>query len=599
MPGISQNMEQVTIDNKKRITTKEVTEAARGKKVVVDDAVYSMLAERRNQIKSHIREKKIQAYGFNRGFGHNVDLPVDDYRLYDTLQKNLILSHACGTGYPANREIVRATMFLRAVSLSRGYSGIRPEVIQTLVDMLNADVIPEVPVYGSVGASGDLAPLSHIALTMMGKGFAFFKDENNRIPADQALKKAKIAPLNLKMKEGLALNNGVQFSTALAILSCKRLTTLLKTATITTALTAQVMLGADTPFRKDLHQLRPHPGALEVSGWIFDLMKNSPLRNAHEPYEIDGEIQDPYNIRCAAQILGTCHDLIEEARNTFEIEANSVTDNPVILPEKNSPDRYTEVVSGGHFHGMPVSVKLYNLMQAMGIMSRLSNMRCARYVDPARNKGLGSDLLWPGLSRPERGVNSGMMIPEYVTASLTNHIWAACMPSHLFSLSTDAGQEDHVSMAPNLGVRVWETIPRLAEILAIELAMGAQASAIRKESGHIPSKIKLSEEEQQQTKEAFEQYENRLRETLKERVLQNQEEDFDVDIEVRLKHPVSRDMLSLSPPCRKLVQRVQRIFPVLKTDRWMGEELNRLAVFVLEGEAVRIVEGQIDWEKDE
>lgn len=205
---------------------------------------------------------------------------------------------------------------------------------------------------------------------------------------------------------------------------------------------------------------------------------------------IDGEIQDPYNIRCAGQILGTCRDLIEEARKTLETEANSVTDNPLILPGKNNPDEFTEIISGGHFHGMPVAVKLYNFMQAMGIMSRLSNMRCARYVDEARNKRLGSDLKWHGLDNNQKATCSGIMISEYTSAALTNLIWGACMPIHLFSLSTDAGQEDHVSMSAGLAVRVWETVPRLADILAIELAMATQAASIRKTMDYIPSKIK-------------------------------------------------------------------------------------------------------------
>jgi histidine ammonia-lyase len=270
---------------------------------------------------------------------------------------------------------------------------------------------------------------------------------------------------------------------------------LLKSACIATAMSAQVMLGADTPFRADLHNLRPHAGAQRIAKRIFNLMKNSPIREAHRPYDIDGEVQDPYSLRCAAQILGACEELLTRAMNTLTTEANSVTDNPVILPKNiGGKERYIDIVSGGHFHGMPVAIDIYGLLQAAGILSTLINVRCQRYVDENRNKGLGADLKWPGLSdsadwQKKQSVWSGMMIPEYVSASLTNYIWGACMPTHLMSIPTDAGQEDHVSMAANLGLRTLDILPRLGNILALEFAFIAQAAAIRKQMDYIPSRI--------------------------------------------------------------------------------------------------------------
>jgi len=469
-------------------------------------------------------------------------------------------------------------MFLRACSLARGYSGVRSVVVQRLVDCLNRDIIPVVPRYGSVSASGDLAPLSHIALGLMGQGKVFYKGKETQAKA--ALQDAAILPLKLHMKEGLALNNGSQYSASIGVYCLAKMDMLLKTACLATALSTQVMLGADTPFRADLHELRPHPGAKQVAEWVSLLLRNSPIRKAHELFEIDGEVQDPYNIRCAAQILGACAELLMRARQTLTVEMNSVTDNPIILQAaaEHGWDRkydgkylnqYVDIVSGGHFHGMPVAIEAYNLLQAMGIIARLSNMRCVRFVDEARNKGLGNDLKWPLPAKgddvlekihKDQATWSGMMVPEYVSAGLTNWIWGACMPSHLFSLSTDAGQEDHVSMAANIASRAMDTLPRLAEVLALELAFAAQAAAIRKQMDHIPSKA-LDE------KGGAKRYkllpEHRRLNQLGERVL----------------------------------KKIYEVFPPVKRDRYMADELQALAKLVFDGEILRAAEqsAKLEW----
>ena len=351
-------------------------------------------------------------------------------------------------------EVVRAAMLLRAASLARGHSGVRSVVVRQIVDVLNRDIVPVVPCYGSVGASGDLAPLAHMALPLIGEGEVVVGGGQSPVPAADALTEAGLSPLILEMKEGLALINGSQLATAFGLLAADRLETLLQTACIATAITAQVWLGTDAAFADDLHALRPHPGAREIARRLRELMADSPMRLAHVPHEVDWEVQDPYSLRCAAQILGTCHDLVADARRTLEIEAASVTDNPLLLPDADGA--YTRVVSGGHFHGMPVAVALFHLTEALAIMASLSQVRSARYVDEARNKGLGADLIWPGLDPAERATSSGMMIPEYVSAALLNTIWAATAPSHLLSLPTDAGQEDHVSMGTPLAVRLWQ-----------------------------------------------------------------------------------------------------------------------------------------------
>lgn len=559
------------------LSLEDVVAAADGAQVEVSPETIATLRERRGQICRFLEARGTPAYGFNRGFGHNVDQPVDaaDVR---RLQQNLIRSHAAGMGEPMPPRIVRATMLLRAHSLAQGHSGVRPEVVETIVRFLNAGITPVVPRFGSVGASGDLAPLSHIALGLMGEGEVTRGDNPAPSPAAGALQSAGIAPLVLEMKEGLALNNGVQFSTACGLLACAKLEDLLITACAATAVSCQVMFGSDTPYAKELHELRRHPGARTVAGWLRALCHHSPIREAHRPYEVDGEIQDPYNLRCAPQILGACQELIAEARTTFEREANSVTDNPLLLRDPSTGE-YTLIVSGGHFHGMPVAVKLYNLVQAMATMARLSNMRCVRYVDEARNKGLGSDLIWPGLGARERATSSGMMIPEYVSAALTNVLWGDAMPSHLFSLSTDAGQEDHVSMSAGLAVRVLDMVPRLAEVLAIELAFGAQGAAIRRESASIPSKqISAANPAVQAAAEA-------LRTALGASVPAG----FEPELHVTLRCRWGAAERALSPAGERILETVRRYFPVVQMDRELSTPLRALAAAVLEGEVTRSI----------
>jgi histidine ammonia-lyase len=589
------------VDGRVPVTLEQVRMVARGTPVKVAPAIYKMLDERRAQIVKKVRESGLPAYGFNRGFGHNVDLPVSPERANE-LQRNLILSHACGVGDPAPVEVVRAAMFLRIASLARGHSGVRATVVRQLVKMLNKHVTPVVPWFGSVGASGDLAPLSHIALGALGEGEAYFGKQNRRMKASTALSKAGLKPLQLEMKEGLALNNGVQFSNAVGILSWFTMRDLVRTASITTACTAQVMLGADTSFLRDLHRLRPHPGSVKVAAWIHGLMKGSKIRKAHERYDIDSEVQDPYNLRCAAAVLGTCYDLVEGARETFEIEANSVTDNPVLLKEKGE---YTRIVSGGLFHGMPIAVKLYDLMQAMSIMARLANMRCVRYVDEARNKGLGADLKWPGLTAEEAAGTSGMMMPEYVSAALTNWIWGASMPTHLFSLSTDAGQEDHVSMSGPIAVRVWQTLPRIAEVLAVELAFATQASAIRQRMDYIPSKVSLDSKVAKALELNPEKYGDDIEALRKSRrdydkaitqFLKKAERDllgrkrFKVSLELKLKHLWAETERPLSPVCEKVIDHARKTFPTLKRDRVLSGQIQALAKQVLEGKIAELAE---------
>jgi len=465
---------------------------------------------------------------------------------------------------------------------------VRPEVVEGLLALLNANVTPVVPRFGSVGASGDLAPLSHIARALMGEGQCLHNGTS--VPTEKLLKEYGIAPVQLEMKEGLALNNGVQFSNAVGILAANDLRMLLRSATLATALTSQVMLGGDSAYGEELMSLRPHPGAQVIARWLRNLIANSPIRESHRPYEVDGEIQDPYNLRCAPQILGACHELIEEAAQAFEREANSVTDNPLVLRDSKS-SLFTEIVSGGHFHGMPIAIRLHSLVQAMGIMARLSNMRCVRYVDQARNKGLGSDLIWPELSTEQKSVSSGMMIPEYASAALTNEIWGMAMPSHLFSLSTDAGQEDHVSMSATLGMRITDLIPRLSEILAIELAFAHQAAEIRKNQSTIPSKLKAVEIPDSVAMQ-IKQVQDTLSRELK---AENSSSRFVPKVDVSFSYSVTPQDRKLSPVSESALMTIGRYFPRIENDVELSTPLRMLSAAVASGEVIGTIPASM-WE---
>ncbi len=561
-----------------RLSLEAVAAVAAGAPVALAAPTRALLAERRAQIEAYVATTAQPAYGFNRGFGSNVRDKVDPERL-KRLQVNLIRSHAVGVGTPAPVEVVRATMLLRAQSLVRGHSGVRPAVVEQLLAFLNAGITPLVPQLGSVAASGDLTPLSHIALALIGEGEVIVAGQ--RLGAAEALQAAGIAPLELEMKEGLALNNGVQFTAAFGALATLRLETLLRTAAVCTAVTAQVMLGADTPFRADLHALRPHPGSVRLARWIHALMAGSPLREAHRPYAIDGEIQDPYNLRCAAQILGPCWQLAERARDTLETEFQSVTDNPILLQAGEHRDdgtpwgtwsgKMVEIVSGGHFHGMPLAVDLYGLLQALGILTSLTNARCQRYVDADRNKGLGPQLKWPGADRDlsddpellaERATRSGMMLAEYATAGLANWIWGQALPSHLMSLPTDSGQEDHVSMGVNVAIRAYEAMPRAAEALAIELAYAAQAAALRREMRHLPSRAAPDTPGAGKTPVTW--------------------------------YPIPEEARRLSPAGEAAVAAVQRHVPPVIEDRVLSDQFRALGEAVLVGEIAEAVGPFVD-----
>jgi histidine ammonia-lyase len=491
---------RIVLNKGNALTLEDVSAvAAGGASVALADETKRYMSALRAQAEAALAAAPARrVYGLNTGFGSNFRDYVSPERLR-ALQRNLILSHCVGVGPLAPRDVVRATMLLRARSLAEGQSVVRPIVVETLLDLLNNDIVPAVPRNGSVSASGDLAPLSHIAAVLIGEG-AILLDEKGKaafgaesVPTARYLQDAAkhglpvFTPLVLEMKEGLALNNGCQYSAAWGILAANRMRALIATAALATALGVQAMVGMGRPFRADLHKLRPHQGQQTMAAWVWDLLDGYMFRNASADDRVafDGEFQDPYNLRCAAQILGPCLDLLTRAETTLACEANSVTDNPIDLNTSADGYRLDQITSGGHFHGMGVGVDVYGLLQAAGIMARLSNMRCQRYVDARRNKGLGPQVRGEAPDPTE----SGLLMAEYTTAGLCNQVWGLAMPSHLMSISTDSGQEDHVSMAANVGMRALEATERLAEVLAIELAYASQALLVRGQNDGLVTRV--------------------------------------------------------------------------------------------------------------
>lgn len=565
----------------------------------------ALLKRRRDAIVAEVnKDPSRPLYGFNRGFGSNVRDAVAPDQL-ETLQRNLILSHAACVGDPAPVAVVRAAMLLRARSLARAHSSVRPEVVDTLVALLNARITPVVPMLGSVSASGDLAPLSHIALAMIGEGDVIVTDGKGgetRKRASAALKAANIAPLKLEMKEGLALNNGCQYATAWTALTAHLMARLIDTAAIATAFTGQAMFAADTPYRRDLHALRPHPGAERIAKRVRELFAKSPIRDFHRRFDVDGEVQDPYNLRCAAQVLGACDDLVARAIRTVEIEANSVTDNPIDVSPHGKTPTADDIVSGGHFHGMPIAVDAFGLIQAAAIAARLVNMRCVRYVDAARNRGLGPQLKWPGdgslppeqvakgRTKERLATENGMLIPEYVSGGLANWIWGLAMPSHLMSVSTDSGQEDHVSMASNVAIRAHDAALRLSESLAIELAYAAQAAAIRKTRLELKARPLAGEDDLASAAAGYApKAPADIGPALKELARRNPKRFRAISmptVETYDRHwwrEMDKADARLSPACERVCTEVGRHFPLVDRDRYMADDFARLAGAVRSG----------------
>lgn len=400
------------------------------------------------------------AYGINTGFGKLAQTRIPDEDL-ELLQKNLILSHSVGVGEPLSEAVVRLIIALKAGSLARGYSGIRSEVVQRLIDLYNAGVTPVIPAKGSVGASGDLSPLSHMTLTLIGEGEAFYKGQ--RLSSAEALAQAGIEPVRLAAKEGLALINGTQVSTALALNGLFLGEIVFDNAVLAGALSVDAAKGSDAPFDPRVHAIRGQAGQIAVAKRYLKLLSNSEIRDSH--VENDNKVQDPYSLRCQPQVMGAALDVMNQAAETLLNEANAVTDNPLVfIGENGEPDA---VISGGNFHAEPVAFAADMIALAIAEIGALAERRVALLIDTSIS-GLPPFLV------PSAGINSGFMIAHVTAAALASENKSLAHPASVDSLPTSANQEDHVSMATFAGRRLIEMAQNTATIVGIEMLCAAQ-----------------------------------------------------------------------------------------------------------------------------
>ena len=523
------------------LTRAQLVAASRGAKVALDAQQLIAVKRAADFLAEQVRREE-PIYGVNTGFGSNADRLLGAHRvrdqlpgaissgevsLHEELQRNLIITHAVCVGEPLAQDIVRAMLAIRINTLMRGHSGIRVETLQALADMLNAGVIPVVPKMGSVGASGDLAPLSHLALVLLGGGEAFF--DGQRMPGAEALQRAGLERVRLSYKEGLALNNGTAQMLACGVLAIDRLERLLDTADLAAAMTIDAFAGRVHAFDEAVHALRPHPGQVQVAAHLRDLLSGSTLAdipyhlvprfaswqpsswNTTESQALRFDIrwdwvpldqrhgrekfyqrfrpfrggkkhqpQDSYSLRCVPQVHGAVRDAVAQAARVMDIELNAVTDNPLIFPDMQNA-RFVEeqVISAGHFHGMPLALAMSYVKAAIPVLASISERRLNKLVDPATNDGLPSFLIGN-----EDSTESGFMIVQYTAAAIVNDLVSRAHPASVYSIPTSANAEDHVSMGANEARHVLDMTDDLARMLGLEIYTAAQALDFRSDMIH-------------------------------------------------------------------------------------------------------------------
>ena len=528
-------MKPILLDGKS-LTRDRLVEIAFGASVELDKGALKDVARAADFLAEQVRREE-PIYGVSTGFGSNADKllgahPLRDElpgatksgrSLHEELQYNLIVTHAVCVGEPMAPEIVRAMLGIRINTLLKGHSGIRVETLQALAAMLNAGIVPVVPSLGSVGASGDLAPLSHLAIVLLGGGEAFYEGE--RITGADALKRAGLSPVALSYKEGLALNNGTAQMLAMGVLATYRLDQLLDTADLAAAMTIDAFAGRLGAFAEEVHALRPHPGQVHVAARLRELLDGSTL--ADIPYHLVPKFrpwlprswdtaeaqalrfdigwdwvpadqrhgrekfygrfmpfrggkkhqpQDSYSLRCIPQVHGAVRDAVEQARRVLEIELNAVTDNPLVFPDRQAEHVEEQVISAGHFHGMPLALAMSYVKAAIPTLASISERRLNKLVDPATNDGLPAFLIGN-----EDGTESGHMIVQYSAAAIVNDLASRAHPASVFSVPTSANAEDHVSMGANEARHVLAMVQDLGKVLALELYTAAQALDLRRD----------------------------------------------------------------------------------------------------------------------
>lgn len=453
-------MKQNTIIiNGRDLTIEQLIAAAReGAHVEIDGAARERIRSS-HEIVMEIEKSGVPTYGISTGFGELSRVLISPEE-NEALQRNLIVSHACGVGEPFTEEVVRAIMLLRLNTHCSGFSGVSPEVPQILCDLLNHGITPYVPSKGSLGASGDLANLAHIALVMIGEGEVLSKE--GRIPAEEALKKAGLKPVTLKGKDGLGIINGTPVMAALGCLSLYDAEMCLKAGNMAASLTFEAFRGITAALDPRVHLVRPHPGQIETAEYILKMLEGSRSVNTRE-----GDVQDPYTLRCVPQVHGAVSDALKHVRQILEIEINSVTDNPLVFPDKR------DVISGGNFHGEPLAINLDYLGIAVSELADISERRIERLVNPQLNGGLPAFLTEKG------GVNSGFMIPQYTAAALVSENKVLAHPASVDSIPSSANKEDHVSMGAVAARKAYEIVKNVRAVLAIEWMCAAQACELR------------------------------------------------------------------------------------------------------------------------
>jgi histidine ammonia-lyase len=411
--------------------------------------------EASRSVVAKVLESEQPVYGISTGFGEFSKIFISRAER-EKLQRNLILSHAAGVGDCLPEEVVRAAMLLRANSLAKGYSGIRLPTVEKLVEMLNKRIYPAVPCKGSVGASGDLAPLSHVALVMMGEGQAFV--EGKRVSGRQALAAADIEPVTLGGKEGLALINGTQIMTAIGVLAWYDAVTLMKTADIAAAMSLEALRGTRTAFDPRISRVRPHRGQIATAENVLALTEGSEIISSHANCS---KVQDAYSLRCIPQVHGASKDSLRRILEVLEVEINAATDNPLIIPETG------EVISGGNFHGQPVALVMDYLKLALAEIGSIAERRISRMLDAHL-----SEL--PPFLTAYPGIDSGLMITQYTAAALVSENKVLVHPASADSIPTSANQEDHVSMGTIAARQAREILDNVTNVLAIEILAAAQ-----------------------------------------------------------------------------------------------------------------------------
>jgi histidine ammonia-lyase len=529
-------MKPIRLDGQS-LTRDQLVEIAYGAQVGLDADALKRVARAADFLAEQVRREE-PIYGVSTGFGSNADKllgahPLRDElpgaapsgrSLHEELQHNLIVTHAVCVGEPMAPDVVRAMLGIRINTLLRGHSGIRVQTLEALAAMLNAGVVPVVPELGSVGASGDLAPLSHLAIVLLGGGEAFYQGE--RLPGAEALQRAGLAPVRLSYKEGLALNNGTAQMLAMGVLAVHKLERLLDTADLAAAMTLDAFAGRLGAFAGEVHALRPHPGQVHVASQLRGLLAGSTLadipyhlvpkfrpwlphswdtrearglrfdigwdwvpsdqRHGREKFYLrfkpfrggkKHQPQDSYSLRCIPQVHGAVRDAVAQAKRVLDIELNAVTDNPLVFPDKENAAHVEEqVVSAGHFHGMPLALAMSYVKAAIPVLASISERRLNKLVDPATNDGLPAFLIGN-----EDGTESGHMIVQYTAAAIVNDLASRAHPASVFSVPTSANAEDHVSMGANEARHVLAMARDLGRVLALELYTAAQALDLRRD----------------------------------------------------------------------------------------------------------------------